>query len=271
MKRKWVAVMLAIFLGGFGIHRFYLRQPEMGIVYLAIYLWTRVFSVFNFPIATILGWIDAYRYMMMDHNEFDRRYNSHNFRDRYGNRRQAPQRTSTGRYIVIEDDVKPKDRSFSNKYRNQKERKESEVFKQSGIKKFKNFDIEGAISDFEKALHLNPDDPATHFNVACAYSIEERALDAFRHIDQAFALGFSDRAKVLTHEALAFIRIMPPFEKFKANQFRLNSEIYQEIEQQQNQLLESLKQKKEKEKEQVLQPGGTYGSMFQDRINDPFI
>ena len=270
MKRKWVAVMLAIFLGGFGIHRFYLRQPEMGIVYLAIYLWTRVFSVFNFPIATILGWIDAYRYMMMDHNEFDRRYNSHNFRDRYGNRRQAPQRTSTGRYIVIEDEAKPKDRSFSNKYRNQKERKESEVFKQSGIKKFKNFDIEGAISDFEKALHLNPDDPATHFNVACAYSIEERALDAFRHIDQAFALGFSDRAKVLTHEALAFIRIMPPFEKFKANQFRLNSEIYQEIEQQQNQLLESLKQKKEKEKEQVLQPGGTYGSMFQDRINDPF-
>ena len=34
-RQKGVAVVLALFLGGFGVHRFYLGQIGMGVVYLA--------------------------------------------------------------------------------------------------------------------------------------------------------------------------------------------------------------------------------------------
>ncbi|MBK9270900.1 MAG: TM2 domain-containing protein [Saprospiraceae bacterium] len=267
MKKKWIAVFLAVFLGGFGVHRFYLRQPEMGILYLIIHFWLRFFLSFGIPVSRILGWVDAYRYLMMDDNEFDRKYNSQNFRDRYGNRRQAPQRPSS-RYIVIEDEDTTTKKRSSSWYELRKGKKESESFKSSGIRKFKNFDITGAIEDFTKALELYPEDPITHFHIACALSIEERGLDSFKHLDQAVALGFKDFGKIMTHEALAFIRILPPFEKFKANQFRLNSEIYREVEQEQNKILESIRQQKEKS---VLAPvGGTYGQMFQEKLKDEF-
>ena len=78
MKNKWVAVLLAIMAGGFGVHRFYLRQPELGLLYIGIYFWMSFFKILSFPLSTLLGWYDAYRLLMLDQNEFDRRYNSHN-------------------------------------------------------------------------------------------------------------------------------------------------------------------------------------------------
>lgn len=61
---------------------------------------------FGFPISAILGWYDAYKYLMMDDNEFDRKYNSNNFRDRYGNRRSEPkvQEVRRGKYILMDED-----------------------------------------------------------------------------------------------------------------------------------------------------------------------
>lgn len=60
----------------------------------------------RFPLSAILGWYDAYRYLMMNENEFDRKYNSQNFRDRYGNRRTEPrvQETRRGKYILMDED-----------------------------------------------------------------------------------------------------------------------------------------------------------------------
>jgi TM2 domain-containing membrane protein YozV len=40
-KNKNTAVILALFLGGLGIHKFYLGRPVMGIVYL-VFCWTFV-------------------------------------------------------------------------------------------------------------------------------------------------------------------------------------------------------------------------------------
>lgn len=39
MKSKTTAIVLCFFLGGFGIHRFYLGQTGLGILYL-IFFWT---------------------------------------------------------------------------------------------------------------------------------------------------------------------------------------------------------------------------------------
>ena len=43
-KSRVAAALLALFLGGIGIHKFYLGQPGMGIVYL-LFCWTFIPSI----------------------------------------------------------------------------------------------------------------------------------------------------------------------------------------------------------------------------------
>lgn len=50
-KDELIGVLLAVFLGGLGIHHFYLRRDGLGIVYL-VFSWT--------GIPMILGWIEAF-------------------------------------------------------------------------------------------------------------------------------------------------------------------------------------------------------------------
>ena len=69
MKDKNVAAILALFMGGIGVHKFYLGRIGAGILYL-------VFSLTFIP--SILGLIDFFVLALMDKNEFDRRYNGSN-------------------------------------------------------------------------------------------------------------------------------------------------------------------------------------------------
>lgn len=43
-KNRTVAVLLALFLGGLGAHKFYLERPGMGLLYL-IFCWTFIPSI----------------------------------------------------------------------------------------------------------------------------------------------------------------------------------------------------------------------------------
>ena len=71
MKNKTLATVLATFLGGLGIHRFYLGQ-RMAWWYLA-FCWTLI------PV--VIGWIDALSFYAMTYAAFNRRYNlKHEFR-----------------------------------------------------------------------------------------------------------------------------------------------------------------------------------------------
>jgi len=225
MKKKFVAILLAVVAGGFGAHKFYLRQPELGVAYIALFIWLGRFA--GMPLTAFLGWYDAYKLLTMDNAEFDRRYNSYFFRDRFGRRLEKSREKTinrSGRYIMIDDDAPKSDRNYPT-VMNFKKRKEAENLKQSGIKKFKEFDTKGAISDFKKALETSPEDFAIHFNIACAYSLEEQANEAYKHLDLAVAHGFREFDKILNHEALAYIRVLPVFEAFKKNQYRLNEQL----------------------------------------------
>lgn len=46
-----VGILLALFLGGFGVHHFYLRRTALGVVYLCFF-WT--------PIPWVLGFIECF-------------------------------------------------------------------------------------------------------------------------------------------------------------------------------------------------------------------
>ncbi len=69
MKDKNVAAILALFMGGIGVHKFYLGRIGAGILYL-------VFSLTFIP--SILGLIDFFVLALMDKDEFDRRFNGSN-------------------------------------------------------------------------------------------------------------------------------------------------------------------------------------------------
>lgn len=69
MKSKTTAAILAIFLGGIGIHRFYLGQTGYGILYL-IFCWTLIPSLISF--------IDFIIFITMDEQVFNGKYNKGN-------------------------------------------------------------------------------------------------------------------------------------------------------------------------------------------------
>ncbi len=215
MKDKNVAGILALFFGALGIHRFYLGQIGLGILYL-----------FFFWFTWFIGLIDAIAFFAMDKDDFDYRYNriayptsypreQYNRRDQYDSRRNTRPEHRDPRRSALPAPSQQRQRSTP------PPSKKPNPFTQSGLEKFKDFDYDGAINDFEKALEFDPKDVALHWNLACAYSLTENADKAFFHLDRAVVHGFNDAKRIKEHDALAFLRIQKEFENFEKNGFRL--------------------------------------------------
>ena len=66
MKNKIAGALLAIFLGGFGIHKFYLGRTGAGIFYL-LFFWTFI--------PAFLALIDFIILITMSDENFDKQYN----------------------------------------------------------------------------------------------------------------------------------------------------------------------------------------------------
>lgn len=64
-KSRTLAAVLALFLGGLGIHKFYLGQIGWGVVYL-VFVWTFV--------PMLAGAIEGIRYLLMSDKEFFEKY-----------------------------------------------------------------------------------------------------------------------------------------------------------------------------------------------------
>src|SRR4030095_8493971 len=64
-RSKTAAALFALFLGWAGIHRFYLGQVGLGILY---------FILMFFGISFVLGLLDAIVFFTMDENAFARKY-----------------------------------------------------------------------------------------------------------------------------------------------------------------------------------------------------
>lgn len=219
MKDKNVAGILALFLGSFGVHRFYLGQVGLGILYIFL----NVFFFFSF----FLSLIDAIVFFSQDKDAFDLKYNKNFYKavrtekpdfDRNRNRAQRTERRVERSEQLTEQrgrrpEPAPRRRPRQNPY------------KASGIEKYKDYDYDGAIEDFKKALEIDDRDVATHFNVACAYSLNEEVDHAFYHLDRAVSLGFNDFRKIKEHDAFAYLRIQPAFETFENNKFQLQKSV----------------------------------------------
>jgi TM2 domain-containing membrane protein YozV len=64
-KSRIAAALLAIFLGGIGIHKFYLGQPFLGILYI-VFCWTFI--------PAIIAFIEGIVYLCMSDMAFARKY-----------------------------------------------------------------------------------------------------------------------------------------------------------------------------------------------------
>lgn len=68
MSRRAKAILFALFLGGLGIHKFYLNQIGQGVVML-LFFWTFI--------PAIIAIVDVIRFALMSNEEFDAKYPVH--------------------------------------------------------------------------------------------------------------------------------------------------------------------------------------------------
>lgn len=214
MKNKNVAGLLALFFGVFGIHRFYLGQTGLGMLY-----------IFLFVLSPIISFIDAIIFFSMDKENFNIKYNKQYYR-------------AVRRDILASN--KPENKSGKVTMKNITR---ADVYKSAGRERFKNYDYEGALEQFNKVLEFLPNDLAVHFNLACTYSLLENIEKGFFHLDRAVANGFNDFDKIRSHEALSFLRVQPNFKEFEQNGYRLiDQPIYSNFAKEQFEIEEELDQ-----------------------------
>ncbi|WP_142828207.1 TM2 domain-containing protein [Planococcus soli] len=64
-KSKLASALLAIFLGDFGAHKFYLGRPGMGVLYL-LFFWT--------GIPAVIGIIEGILYLLQSEETFQEKH-----------------------------------------------------------------------------------------------------------------------------------------------------------------------------------------------------
>lgn len=206
-KKKGVAFVLALLMGMWGIHRFYLGQRIWGLIhfslaFLALFITIEEPHVAFPPIAVfaIIGFIDAVLLLAMPKADFDYKYN----------RIKGPKGTK----IPIPQPQTVKSRTISRT----PQQEESALLR--GIELYKQENFKEAIREFTKAVVEDPQSSAAHFNLACCYSILEEMKDAYHHLEKAVELGFDDYDRILQHEALTYLRSHPDFEIFRKNGYK---------------------------------------------------
>jgi TM2 domain-containing membrane protein YozV len=206
-KNRIIAALLALSVGSFGVHKFYLNRIGPGALYL--FLTFFIAASIKFPFTFFLGLIDAVKLFSMSDTAFNEMYNSSEGnkqgRDRSSRRANRENRRSSRELERMEAERKNYnyDKSLA-----------SNPFVKSAEKKYKEYDLEGAEKDFEQALKLTRGNKELYFKMACVQSLLENKKKAFSYIEESVKLGFRDFEKIKTIDDLAYLRIQPEFDSF---------------------------------------------------------
>lgn len=221
MKNKNVAGILAFTTGMLGVHRFYLGQKGLGVLYfLATFFGIMITAASDGDAPFILAplavaFIDSILFFVMHTEEFDKKYN---IETEGSTRRGQSSRFRTEGYVKTK---------YATSRRPSARKAVDDPHKRMGIERFRDFDYLGAIESFQKSLNQNYESASTHFNLACAYSMLELPKDAFFHLEKAVEFGFDAFQKISSHQALAYLRTHPDFDTFVKNDYKVISALPQ--------------------------------------------
>ncbi|MEP6647463.1 MAG: NINE protein [Saprospiraceae bacterium] len=209
-KSKTVAGVLAMTLGLWGAHRFYLGKRFLGILNFAAFFFALILAIKEgepggllFAALGTLSVIEGILFFVMPKAEFNAKYNkgiafSHpkqrKEKLKSSNRRQndsATVRKSRGGYLI----------------------KDAFIAYRSG-------DYNQSRKYFEDALQYDYNDPQTHFMLACCYSMAKDSKQAYFHLASAVDFGFQEFEEIYHNEALTWLRAQPEFESFVQNGYR---------------------------------------------------
>lgn len=221
MKNKMIAALLALFFGGFGVHKFYLRDPGAGIFYIMLMVFS---SRLMFPISNILGVIDAIALFTMSQEKFDKKYNQR------GNQQQSRRGRQRNGRPGYRDQRRTETRNRRNQQyepqptrRREPTRKRNVIkdnpFKKSGLKHLEEYELDLAEDELLKAIELSPDDQEIHYGLAKLFSLTEKKDKAYLHLSQAVQKGMVGKDQIMNDDELAYLRIQDDFDAFKANGF----------------------------------------------------
>ncbi|MEL7118306.1 MAG: NINE protein [Bacteroidota bacterium] len=205
-KKKWAAALLAFFFGIFGLHRFYLDQRNLGILYITLFF----LGAFIFPgaeqliaIPAILGFVDFLIFATGSRASFDEKYNKEIIQQQEQQKEIARAKANDPKTLLL---------------------KQRMQYIEQAKAAYKNFDYEQAIESLVKAIEIKYDDPETHFLLARCFSVLEDPSKALEHLDIAVAFGFHDFERIKKEDDLAFTRIQPEYAKFASNNYQIPKE-----------------------------------------------
>lgn len=206
MKSKTTAGIFALVFGGLGVHRFYLGQKGLGILYL-LFVWTFI--------PTIIAMIDGIVFLTQSEDKFNRKYNTeywamqqHHHHHHYQQQRSP---------YAYEADAPPPRPGYAEEPGGPKK----DPFYLSADRKYADYDFEGAILDYRRSLNVDPRQSDVHFKMACLYSIHEDTDTAIYHLSQALEHGYYDFDEIEKHDHLAYLRATPEYQAFKSNGYRI--------------------------------------------------
>jgi hypothetical protein len=92
----------------------------------------------------------------------------------------------------------------------------------SGLRKYRSKDFEGAKADYLEVTTLTPSAPNSHFMLAAIYSLQQNKVESFRHLAKAVEQGFVDFQQIKSSPSFQFLRTQAEFTQFAQNGYKLS-------------------------------------------------
>lgn len=199
MLNKNVAAFLAIFLGVFGTHQFYIGRWWAGVIQGAFFIFAIFAAVTGAPeemlvpmflIATIIPFLTGILWFVMPSQRWHERYDK----------------------LVGEDALPAYGTAISPG--------DSGDLKAEGIRYYRSADYDLAVEAFTEAVGVDYGDPGSHFNLACSFAQLGRYPEALQHLELSVTFGLPKPERIEKHPALGAMRKLPAFAQFRANNYR---------------------------------------------------
>ena len=206
-KSKSIASILALLLGMWGVHRFYLGKKFWGIVNFAGFFISMLILIEeHFPwflvALAMLSVVEGILFSVMPQSEFDAKYNS-----------------GMASPVKEKKAKKSEEKKRSNDPAQTRKSRGNIIIKDAFIA-YKSGNYDQARKYFEDALQYDYNDPHTHFMLACCLSMAKDTRQAYFHLASAVDFGFQEFEEIYHNEALKWLRAQPDFDAFVKNGYR---------------------------------------------------